>query len=324
MSILITGGMGYIGSHICLQLLKHNYNVIIVDNLSTSDFTTLHNLKVLSSENFIFYYTDLCSYNDLKFIFDNNKIDIVIHLAGYKAVKESINQPLKYYNNNIIGTLNLLNIMTEYNCKKLIFSSSATVYGSEPSPLKETHQTGVGLLNPYARTKYFIEEIIKDMFNSDKEFSAVILRYFNPIGHEESQLLAENPTEYPNNLFPVLTKVLCKDEEELKIFGDDYDTPDGTCVRDFIHVEDLASAHIEVMSLLKLEGVKIYNVGRGEGTSVKELVSMFEKTNGKIKKRVVERREGDIAVCFANCDKIKEETKWRPLKTIEDAVKLSN
>lgn len=320
--ILLTGGLGYIGSHICLLLLQKKYNVIIVDNLSNSKIDTLYNFELLTKKQPVFYKADLNNISEIENVFAStykyHEISHVIHLAGLKSVSDSIKNPIEYYKNNINSTLNLLETMKKYNCKNLIFSSSATVYGSNPSPNIETQLTGIGITNPYGRTKFMIEEILKDLYKSDPSFCIIILRYFNPIGSHDSGYLDENPNNPPNNLFPIIINTLKGIQKELLIYGNDYHTRDGTCERDFIHVLDLAEAHLTVMSFE--QGMEIFNVGTGKGTTVMELITEFEKVNGEINKRIVEKREGDLPEVYANCNKIFNMTNWRPNKTIRDAV----
>lgn len=320
--ILVTGGLGYIGSHICFLLLQQKYNVIIIDNLSNSKIDTLYNFELLTKKQPVFYDADLNNINEIEKIFESiyrhHEISHVIHLAGLKSVSDSIKLPIEYYRNNINTTLNLLEIMKKFNCKNIIFSSSATVYGSQPSPNNEQQQTGIGITNPYGRTKFMIEEILKDLYISDNSFCIIILRYFNPIGSHDSGYLDENPNNTPNNLFPIIINAFRDNKNELLIYGDDYDTQDGTCERDFIHVLDLAEAHLAVMTYT--EGINIFNVGTGKSTSVMELITEFEKINGNINKKITGRRNGDLPQIYANCDKIFRMTNWRPVKTIKDAL----
>ena len=274
--ILVTGGLGFIGSHTIFELLDKQYKIIIIDNLSNSSKNVLNVFK-----NIIFFQIDIRSNLQLENLFVKYKISAVIHFAAFKAVNESIKNPLQYYDNNICGTMNLLETMKKHNCKKIIFSSSSTVYGENKYPVTEESQVGNGIKNPYGKTKYMIEQILSDLYNSDKSWSITILRYFNPIGAHPSGLLGENPNNTPNNLFPYLLKVCAKKLPVLTIFGSDYETEDGTCVRDFIHVVDLAKGHVKALEQIENEQskFKVYNLGTGKGTSVKELVGIFEKVN---------------------------------------------
>lgn len=318
MKILVTGGMGYIGSHTVLELLKEGYEVIVVDNLVNSNIDVKEKIEKLSGKTFEFIKVDVRDKSVLEEIFKNNKIDSVIHFAGLKAVGESVKKPIEYYDNNIGSTIVLLNIMKKYNCKKIVFSSSATVYGKPKElPVKEYMEVG-GTTNPYGTSKLIIEQILKDLYISDNTWEISILRYFNPIGSEISGTLGENPKGIPNNLMPYIVRVASGELEELSIFGNDYHTIDGTGVRDYIHVVDLAKGHIKAIEKIK-KGVNIYNLGTGKGTSVLELVNTFEKVTGKkIKYRIVERREGDIAEYYADPTKAKEELGWIAEYDIED------
>ena len=319
--ILVTGGLGYIGSHTIIELIKNNYEVLVVDNLSNSKREVIDKLKKITGKEIPLYISDLCDKKALRQIFQDNKIDSVIHFAGFKAVGESVEKPLMYYRNNIDSTLTLLEVMEEFNCFNIIFSSSATVYGSPKSlPIKEDFP--LSTTNPYGSTKLFIEQILKDLYVSNNKFNITILRYFNPIGADESGLLGEDPRGIPNNLMPYIVKVATGELATLSIFGDDYDTCDGTGVRDYIHVTDLARGH--VLSLKDQHGLRIYNLGTGHGTSVLELVNTFEKVNNiKINKKIAPRRAGDIAECFASCDKAFKELGFKAEKTIEDMCRDS-
>ena len=314
--ILVTGGLGYIGSHTIVELTKNNYEVVVIDNLSNSKIEVLDKLKKITNKDIKFYQGDVCDKELLRKIFKENEIDSVIHFAGYKAVGESVAKPLMYYRNNIDSTLSLLEVMEEFNCYNIIFSSSATVYGS-PKSLPIYEDFPLSTTNPYGTTKLFIENILKDLYISNNKFNITILRYFNPIGADSSGLIGEDPRGIPNNLMPYIVKVANGELECLSIFGDDYDTIDGTGVRDYIHVTDLARGH--VLSLKNQKGLRIYNLGTGNGTSVLELVNTFEKVNNvKINKKIVERRPGDIAECYASCDKAFKELGFKAEKTIED------
>ena len=322
MKILVTGGCGYIGSHTVVDLLNNNMDVIIVDNLINSKIDVLDKIKKITNKEVIFYQIDMCDKEELRHVFEKEHIDSVIHFAGLKAVGESVEKPLMYYKNNLISTLNLLDLMKEYNVKKIVFSSSATVYGNPKSlPIKEDFP--LSTTNPYGTTKLMIENILKDLYKSDNTFDITILRYFNPIGAHKSGLLGEDPNGIPNNLMPYIVRVATGKLPILNIFGDDYNTVDGTGVRDYIHVLDLAHGH--VLSLQnKKNGLKIYNLGTGKGTSVLELVNTFEKMNNiKINKQIVARREGDIDACFASNELAKEELGFNPEYNIEDMCKDS-
>lgn len=322
MKVLVTGGLGYIGSHTVVNLLNEGMEVVIVDNLSNSKIEVLDKIKKITKKEVIFYQYDLCNKDNLEIIFKNEKIDSVIHFAGFKAVSESVKFPLKYYENNLISTLNLLDCMKEYNVKKIVFSSSATVYGKpDKLPIKEDfllHTT-----NPYGTTKLMQENILKDLYNSDNSFDVTILRYFNPIGAHKSGLLFEDPNGIPNNLMPYIQQVAISKLPYLNIYGNDYDTVDGTGVRDYIHVLDLAKGHILALQNKK-KGFKIYNLGTGVGTSVLELVNTFEKVNNVvINKKIKERRSGDIDACYASIDLAKKELGFIPEYKVEDMCRDS-
>lgn len=317
MKVLITGGCGYIGSHTAVRLLNEGEEVVIVDNLSNSKRDVIDKIEKITNKKVIFYEYDLCFKDLLKKVFQKEKIDSIIHFAGLKAVSESVEIPLKYYENNLISTLNLLDCMKEYNVKKLVFSSSATVYGNPLKlPIKEDFP--LSATNPYGNTKLMIENILKDLYNSDNTFDITILRYFNPIGCHKSGLLREDPNGIPNNLMPYIIKVAEGKLPILNIYGNDYNTPDGTGIRDYIHVLDLAYGHVLALKNKK-QGLKIYNLGTGKGTSVLELVNMFEKVNNiTINKRITKRRKGDIDACYASIDLAKKELGFIPKYTIED------
>lgn len=330
-SILLTGGAGFIGSHTyleCFEYLKKHfledyYDIIVIDNLSNSDLTNLNSLESYFNKKIIFYKNDIIDYISLKNIFLKHNVQYVIHFAGLKAVGESTDEPLKYFSNNLISTLNLLQVMKEVKCKNIVFSSSATVYGI-PEKLPITEDTKTSILNPYGRTKLMIEEILIDIFNNTKELNVIILRYFNPISCHPSGILKENPLGKPNNLFPIVSRVYQGLYENLSVFGNDYNTHDGTGIRDYIHVVDLAKAHVCALHFLinnREPILKIYNVGNGKGYSVLELINMFEKIGGKkINYFFAPRREGDAPICFANVDKIKTDLGWCAKYDLEDMV----
>ncbi len=324
MNILITGGLGYIGSHTVIECISNNHNVIIVDNLYNSSIEVLHRLNQFLNKDIKFYRTDMQNIVEFEKIFIENKIDAVIHFAGYKAVGESVKKPLKYYDNNIGITINLLKLMEQYDVKKIIFSSSATVY-KESEILPLTENMPLGVTNPYGRSKLIIEDIMQDIAHADNEFKVVILRYFNPIGAHPCGLFGEENNGIPNNLMPYIVKVAKGELEYLRVFGNDYNTKDGTGVRDYIHVVDLAAAHIKAIKAFDFESnVNIYNIGTGKGYSVLEIVENFEKATGiKIPYKVVERRCGDIGEYYADSQKAKKElnfeTKYGILEMCIDA-----
>ena len=303
MRILVTGGCGYIGSHTVVELINNGYDVVVVDNFSNSKPVVLDRLKEITGKEIIFYEIDLCDKEKLKVVFDENKIDAVIHFAGFKAVGESVSKPLMYYRNNIDSTLSLLEVMCEYGVKKIVFSSSATVYGDpEVLPIKENSR--LSTTNPYGATKLYIEGILKDLYISDKDWSIAVLRYFNPVGAHKSGLIGEDPNGIPNNLMPYIVKVANGELPCLNIFGDDYDTIDGTGVRDYIHITDLANGHIKAVDyVLNNMGIDYYNLGTGHGYSVLEMVNAFmEVNNVDVPYKIVERRDGDIAECYADTE----------------------
>jgi len=317
MKVLVTGGCGYIGSHTVVELLNNNYEVIVIDNLSNSKRNVIDKIERITKKKFKFYELDLCNKNELKKVFEIEKFDSVIHFAGYKAVGESVEQPLKYYDNNLISTINLLELMQEFKVFKIVFSSSATVYGN-PKSLPIYEDFPLRATNPYGTTKLMIENILKDLYKSDNRFDITILRYFNPIGADKSGLIGEDPNGIPNNLMPYIVRVATGRFKELKIFGDDYDTIDGTGVRDYIHVCDLAYGHVLALKNEKI-GLKIYNLGTGKGTSVLELVNKFQEVNNiKIDYTIVERRDGDIDACYASNELAKKELGFEPKYTLED------
>lgn len=322
MKILLTGGTGYIGSHTAIELLKLGYEIEILDNLFNSKITVLNEIEKITGTRPRFYKVDLLDKISVDKVFKEGQYDLVIHFAGLKAVAESVEKPLKYYENNIGGTINLLESMNKYNVKKIIFSSSATVYGEQSeTEMFEDMQTGVGITNPYGETKYIIERILEDVAMADSEFSATILRYFNPVGSHESGLIGEDPNDIPNNLMPIIMKVSTGEIPVLKVYGNDYDTIDGTGMRDFIHVVDLAKGHVAAIEHMK-EGISIYNLGTGKATSVLEMVEAFEKASGKdLPYEIAPRRAGDIAKVYANPEKAERELGWKAELTIDDAMR---
>ena len=320
MSILVTGGAGYIGSHTVVELLERDEDLIIVDNFVNSKPEVLDKIRKITGKDFKFYEVDILDEENLEKIFKENNIESVIHFAGLKAVGESVEKPIEYYHNNITGTLVLLKLMKKYNCKKIVFSSSATVYGDpEVVPITEDCKTG-GTTNPYGTSKLFIERILQDTSVADNEFSVALLRYFNPIGAHSSGLIGEDPNDIPNNLMPYITGVASGKFEILSVFGNDYPTKDGTGVRDYIHVVDLAKGHLKALDKIRGEaGVQIYNLGTGNGYSVLDLVKTFEKVNNiEVKYKIAPRRAGDIAMCYADPGKAKLELGWTAKKGIED------
>lgn len=321
MKILVTGGAGYIGSHTCVELLNEGFEVVVIDNFSNSKSSSLDAIKKITGKDFKFYEIDYLDKDALNKVFEENKIDAVINFAGFKAVGESVQKPIEYYTNNISGALNLLDVMRKHNVKKFVFSSSATVYGNpEKIPLTEDCKIG-GTTNPYGTSKLFIEQILKDIYVSDNSWDIIILRYFNPVGAHESGLIGEDPKGIPNNLMPYIAKVATKELKELSVFGNDYNTPDGTGVRDYIHVVDLAKGHVLALNKLEKEGkgLFIYNLGTGIGYSVLDLVHAYEKANNvKVPYKIAPRRDGDIATCYSDPTKAKNELGFVATKTIED------
>ncbi|MCY9660264.1 UDP-glucose 4-epimerase GalE [Paenibacillus chondroitinus] len=319
MPILITGGAGYIGSHTCVELLNAGYEIVVVDNLSNSSLESLKRVKELTGKDFAFYQIDLLNRQDVELVFKQNKIEAVIHFAGLKAVGESVRLPLRYYHNNITGTIVLCELMQEYAVKKIVFSSSATVYGmSDQVPITENFP--LGATNAYGRTKLMIEEIMQDMYVSDPTWSIALLRYFNPIGAHSSGRLGEDPNGTPNNLMPYITQVAVGRLKELKIYGNDYPTVDGTGVRDYIHVVDLACGHVKALEkIMASTGVEAYNLGTGQGYSVVEMVLAFENATGQhIPYMITDRRPGDIGVCFSDPNKAKRELGWSAQRGIKE------
>ena len=321
MRILVTGGTGYIGSHTIVELVNRGYEVVAVDDFSNSKPIVLDKIKEITGKKIKFYELDVCDKEKLRVVFMENEIDAVIHFAGFKAVGESVAKPLKYYRNNLDSTITLLEVMNEFGVKKIVFSSSATVYGDpEELPIKETAKLGV--TNPYGATKLFIENILKDVYISDNDYSIAILRYFNPIGAHESGLLGEDPSDIPNNLMPYIVKVATGELPHLNIFGNDYDTKDGTGVRDYIHVVDLAIGHISALEYIdKNKGIDYYNLGTGHGYSVMEIVSAFSEVNHvDVPYEIAPRRDGDIAECYADTTYAKEKLHWEATHDLTDMV----
>ncbi len=325
MSILLTGGAGYIGSHTAVELIKEGKEVVIADNLSNSTEDTINKIAEITGKKPLFYKIDVCNKASLTKLFDENKIETVIHFAGYKAVGESTEKPLEYYRNNIDSALSVLEVMATHDCHQFVFSSSATVYGEKnPSPYVETMQIG-GCTNPYGYTKYMIEQILLDAAKADNNLSVVLLRYFNPVGSHESGLIGENPKGIPNNLMPYIMRVAAGKLEKLHIFGNDYDTPDGTGVRDFIHVVDLALGHVKAVAFAsKNKGAEIFNLGTGKGYSVLDMVKNFEKVNNvKVPYCIDPRRPGDLACVYADASKAFDMLGWRAERGIDDMCRDS-
>ncbi len=323
MKILVTGGLGFIGSHTVVELISSGHEVVIVDNLVNSKIEVLDQIEKITKIRPKLYRTNLLLIEDLRKIFCENQFNAVIHFAGLKAVAESIAKPLEYYENNVGGTINLLKCMQEYGVKQLVFSSSACVYGIPDTTQVDENSPSNNVTNPYGRTKYFIEEILKDFYTADKTNKIIILRYFNPIGAHQSGLIGEDPNGIPNNLMPYILKVAEGKQPLLKIFGKDYQTLDGTCVRDFVHVVDIAVGHVKALERFDDE-VKIFNLGTGKGTSVLEIVTTFNKINGNlIKYEFAERRPGDVPEYFANIDKARRELDYNPTCSIEDMCRDS-
>jgi UDP-glucose 4-epimerase len=320
MNILITGGAGYIGSHTLIELIANHHKVAVADNLSNSSHESLRRVEKITGTTIPFHEIDIRDADALDTIFTSTAFDAVIHFAGLKAVGESVEKPLEYYDNNIRSSLVLLDIMKKHGVKKLVFSSSATVYGEPESlPLLETSRTGVGISNPYGQTKHMIERILIDTCASDESMEVALLRYFNPVGAHESGLIGEDPSGIPSNLMPYISQVAVGKRSQVNVFGNDYDTPDGTCIRDYIHVVDLARGHVAALEHMK-QGAHTYNLGTGLGTSVLELITAFSQTIGRqIPYKIVDRRPGDVAACYANAQKASQELGWHTTKTIEDA-----
>jgi UDP-glucose 4-epimerase len=324
MSILVTGGAGYIGSHTCVELLQAGYDLVVIDNFSNSKMDSLNRVKELTGKDVTFYEVDLLNRDSVVKIFKQHSIEAVIHFAGLKAVGESVSLPLHYYHNNITGTLILCDVMKQYGVKNLVFSSSATVYGMpETVPISEDFP--LGATNPYGRTKLMIEEILRDVYVADEGWSIALLRYFNPIGAHESGRIGEDPNGIPNNLMPFITQVAVGKLKQLSVFGNDYPTIDGSGVRDYIHVVDLAHGHLKALEkVMSSNGVEAYNLGTGTGYSVLEIVTAFEKASGvQIPYQIVDRRPGDIAVCYADATKAKNELGWVATRGMEEMCRDS-
>lgn len=317
---LVTGGAGYIGSHTLIELINNNFEVVVIDNLANSSRESLRRVEQITGHEIPFIEADVRDQSALDDIFTTYSIDSVIHFAGLKAVGESVAKPLEYYDNNLVSTMVLLEVMRKHNVKQLVFSSSATVYGNPSElPLRETSTVGVGLTNPYGKTKYMIEQIIQDYCAADPTFEATILRYFNPIGAHQSGQIGEDPNGIPNNLLPYVAQVAVGKLQSVGVFGNDYDTPDGTGVRDYIHVVDLARGHVAALQHMKA-GANVYNLGTGSGTSVLEIIKAFSKACGRdLPYEIKPRRAGDIAACYADCSKAERELGWLAELSIEQA-----
>lgn len=322
MNILVTGGAGYIGGHTIIELLSSNHNVVVVDNLSNSSVESLRRVEEITGQSIPFHKFDLRDHQRLSELFKSEKIDAVIHFAGLKAVGESVEKALLYYKNNLESTLVLLDVMQEFDVKKLVFSSSATVYG-DPAKLPVTEDMPLSATNPYGQTKLMIEQMLRDISATNQDWQFTSLRYFNPVGAHPSGRIGENPSGIPNNLLPFVSQVAVGKREHLSVFGDDYDTPDGTGVRDYIHVVDLAKAHVAALENLgRPNEYKVYNIGTGRGTSVLELVKAFEKASDRdVPYQVTSHRAGDIATCYADPGLAEKELGWRAELTIEDACR---
>ncbi len=324
MTILVTGGAGYIGSHTVVELLNDDQQVVIIDNLSNSSVEALKRVEQITNKGVTFYQGDVLNKAFLQKVFTDHDIDAVIHFAGLKAVGESVAQPLRYYENNVTGTLVLCEVMAEFNVKNLVFSSSATVYG-DPASLPITEDFPTGATNPYGQSKLMVEHILKDLHHSDPSWNIARLRYFNPVGAHDSGLIGEDPNDIPNNLMPFIAQVAVGQREKLSVFGDDYDTHDGTGVRDYIHVVDLAKGHLKALAKLNTQpGLVTYNLGTGQGYSVLDMVKAFEKACGHtIAYQIAPRRPGDIAACYADPHKAQTELNWQATHTIEDMANSS-
>ncbi|MDU4935511.1 MAG: UDP-glucose 4-epimerase GalE [Peptostreptococcaceae bacterium] len=312
MKVLVTGGAGYIGSHTVIQLLENNKEVVIVDNFSNSNPIVLDRIKEITNKDFKFYEIDTTNQEELEIVFKENEIDSVIHFAAYKAVGESVAKPLEYYTNNIVNTLSILNLMKKYDVKKFVFSSSATVYG-DPHTCPITEDFPLSTTNPYGATKLMIEDMLRDIAKSDKSFNIAILRYFNPVGAHSSGIIGEDPNDIPNNLMPYVSQVAVGKLKELSVFGNDYNTSDGTGVRDYIHVVDLANGHLKALDKLDTNcGLVTYNLGTGNGYSVLDMVKAFSDASGKdVAYKIIDRRPGDVAMCYADPSKANKELGWK-------------
>lgn len=321
MNVLLTGGAGYIGSHIAIELLSENHNVIILDNYCNSSPGTIEKIKNISHKKVTAYQCDITDFENTCKIFEHENIDCVIHLAGLKAVGESVEKPLDYFHNNLTGAISLLNAMKKYNCKNIIFSSSATVYGT-PKTVPVYEDAPRSCTNPYGRTKLIIEEMLEDLYSSDTDWNIIILRYFNPVGAHESGLIGEMPSNRPNNIMPTITKTALGKIPKMSIFGDDYDTPDGTCIRDYIHVVDLAKGHVKAIDKIYSSNhgsLDYYNLGTGTGYSVKEIINTFMEVNNiDVPHDIKGRRSGDVDCVYANPDKAIKELKWKAHYSLED------
>lgn len=326
--ILITGGAGYIGSHTVVELLENNYNVIVVDNFSNSSSEVIDNIYRITGINVPYYNIDCCNKNELKILFEKYHFDSIIHFAAYKAVGESMKLPLKYYYNNILSFINVLELMLEFNCNNIVFSSSATVYG-EPDKLPLTELSPLKLYKSvYGNTKQICENILIDAIKSNQNLKGIILRYFNPIGAHPSILIGESPKNIPQNLLPYLTKTAVGIYEYINIYGNDYPTPDGTCLRDYIDIMDLSNAHIKAISYLENnvidDNYEIFNIGTGKAISVLEIIKKFEEVNNlKINYKIVSRRQGDIPIIYADANLANEKLNWKPKRTLEESLKTS-
>lgn len=319
MNVLVTGGAGYIGSHTVVELLNEGHEVIVIDNLSNSSEESLNRVKDITGKDINFYKQDLLDKENLDALFAEHQIDSVIHFAGYKAVGESVQKPLMYYENNLESTLSLCEVMKKHGVYNLVFSSSATVYG-DPESVPITEDFPLSATNPYGRTKLFIEYILKDLYRSDSSWNISLLRYFNPVGAHKSGRIGEDPNDIPNNLMPYVAQVAVGKLEKLSVFGDDYPTPDGTGVRDYIHVVDLAAGHLKALEKLNSKpGLVVYNLGTGKGSSVLDMVHAFEKASGKkVPYQIAPRRPGDIAACYADPSKAEQELGWKAKRDIQE------
>ena len=326
MTVLLPGGAGYIGSHTAVELLESGYDIVIIDDFSNSNKKAIENIKKITGKNFKFYELDYRNKEKLNQIFKKHKIDAVLNFAGFKAVGESVREPLKYYDNNLVGAITLLEVMQEHNVKKFIFSSSATVYGKQDAEKMDESCKRGETTNPYGTTKSMIEKILEDLYTSDNSWDICILRYFNPVGAHKSRLLGEEPNGVPNNLMPYIVKVASGKLDYLRVFGDDYDTKDGTGMRDYIHVVDLAKGHIKALEKLNREGTGIYyyNLGTGNAYSVLDMVKAFEKANNiNVPYQICPRRDGDIAIVYADPQKANDELGWTAEKGLEDMCRDS-